>query len=206
VHTRQGIGAAGRARRHAGHSAATAGAGERFVTFDGIAKACAEAMGTPEPEIIHFDPKAFDFGKKKPFPMRDGHFFASIDKAKKDLGWAPAFGLVDGLRDSFEKARAPHSHNTPCCVVQSVSALCALGHHTRAARAVRTPVAMRCAYASTQAVPHGAVMRAQPGPAYAARRHRTVSTMLSRSATGHDGARAPWHSSPHRGVHHLQAW
>ena len=30
-------------------------AGERFVTFDGIAKACAIAMGKPEPELIHFD-------------------------------------------------------------------------------------------------------------------------------------------------------
>jgi nucleoside-diphosphate-sugar epimerase len=26
--------------------------GERFVTFDGIAKACAEAMGAPEPELV----------------------------------------------------------------------------------------------------------------------------------------------------------
>jgi nucleoside-diphosphate-sugar epimerase len=27
-------------------------AGERFVTFDGIAKACAKAMGAPEPELV----------------------------------------------------------------------------------------------------------------------------------------------------------
>lgn len=80
-------------------------AGERYATFDGIAKACAEAMGKPEPELVHFDPKAFDFGKKKSFPMRDQHFFASIDKAKAELDWAPEFGLVDGLRDSYEKAR-----------------------------------------------------------------------------------------------------
>ena len=39
--------------------------GERFVTFDGIAKACAKAMGAPEPELVHFNPKEFDFGKKK---------------------------------------------------------------------------------------------------------------------------------------------
>jgi nucleoside-diphosphate-sugar epimerase len=73
------------------------------VTFDGIAKACAEAMGVPEPEIIHFNPKDFDFGKKKSFPMRDQHFFASIDKAEKLLDWRPEFGLVDGLRDSYQK-------------------------------------------------------------------------------------------------------
>jgi nucleoside-diphosphate-sugar epimerase len=39
--------------------------GERFVSFDGIAKACALAMGAPEPELVHFNPKDFDFGKKK---------------------------------------------------------------------------------------------------------------------------------------------
>lgn len=39
--------------------------GERFVTFDGIAKACAKAMGAPEPELVHFNAKDYDFGKKK---------------------------------------------------------------------------------------------------------------------------------------------
>ena len=93
--------------------------GERYVTFDGIAKACAMAMGKPEPEIIHYDgmllqkvyslnnaralAKDFDFGKKKAFPMRDQHFFASVYKAEEQLGWKPKFGLVDGLKDSFEK-------------------------------------------------------------------------------------------------------
>ncbi len=56
--------------------------GERFVTFDGIAKACAKAMGLPEPELVHFNAKEFDFGKDKPFPMRDQHFFASVDKVR----------------------------------------------------------------------------------------------------------------------------
>lgn len=37
-------------------------AGERYVTFDGLAKACAAAMGAPEPELVHFNPKDFDFG------------------------------------------------------------------------------------------------------------------------------------------------
>lgn len=53
---------------------------DRFVTFDGIAKACAKAAGAPEPELVHYNPKDFDFGKKKAFPMRDQHFFASVDK------------------------------------------------------------------------------------------------------------------------------
>jgi nucleoside-diphosphate-sugar epimerase len=48
--------------------------GERFVTFDGIAKACAEAMGAPEPEIVHFNAKDFDFGKKKVCLLWKGGF------------------------------------------------------------------------------------------------------------------------------------
>ncbi|EIE21708.1 NAD(P)-binding protein [Coccomyxa subellipsoidea C-169] len=77
--------------------------GERFVTFDGIAKACAAAAGAPEPELVHYNPKDFDFGGKKAFPLRDQHFFTSIAKAQADLDWTPEYGLVDGLKDSFEK-------------------------------------------------------------------------------------------------------
>uniref|UniRef100_A0A2N9FG13 Hexosyltransferase n=1 Tax=Fagus sylvatica TaxID=28930 RepID=A0A2N9FG13_FAGSY len=75
--------------------------GEKYVTFDGLARACAKAGGFPEPEIIHFNPKEFDFGKKKAFPFRDQHFFASIDKAKSVLGWKPEFDQVEGLADSY---------------------------------------------------------------------------------------------------------
>jgi len=78
-------------------------AGERYVTFDGIARACAKAMGAPEPELVHFNAKDFDFGKKKAFPMRDQHFYASIDKAQSLLGWSPKYGLVEGLKDSYDK-------------------------------------------------------------------------------------------------------
>ena len=60
--------------------------GERYVTFDGIAKACAKAAGAPEPELVHFDPKAVDTGGKKAFPLRDQHFFTSIDKVCMQLG------------------------------------------------------------------------------------------------------------------------
>lgn len=77
--------------------------GERFVTFDGLAKACAIAAGKDEPELVHYNPKDFDFGKAKAFPFRDQHFFASVDKAEKVLGWRPKFGLVDGLKDSYSK-------------------------------------------------------------------------------------------------------
>ncbi|NER06653.1 MAG: NAD-dependent epimerase/dehydratase family protein [Okeania sp. SIO3C4] len=78
--------------------------GERFVTFDGLARACAEAAGkSPDSmELVHYDPKQFDFGKKKAFPLRTQHFFASINKAITELNWQPKYDLVSGLKDSFE--------------------------------------------------------------------------------------------------------
>ncbi|KAH0460549.1 hypothetical protein IEQ34_011212 [Dendrobium chrysotoxum] len=75
--------------------------GSKYVTFNGLARACAKAAGFPEPEIINYNPKEFDFGKKKAFPFRDQHFFASIEKAQTELNWKPEFGLIDGLADSY---------------------------------------------------------------------------------------------------------
>jgi nucleoside-diphosphate-sugar epimerase len=79
--------------------------GDRFVTFDGLARACATAAGKSAEslKIVHYDPKQFDFGKRKAFPMRVQHFFADIHKAKQELGWQPQFDLVSGLKDSFQK-------------------------------------------------------------------------------------------------------
>ncbi|CAB1098551.1 unnamed protein product [Ectocarpus sp. CCAP 1310/34] len=76
----------------------------RAITFDGMVRACAEAMGKDPAavKIKHFEPANFDFGKKKAFPMRPGHFFASCEKAMTDLDWAPEYNTVDGLRDSYE--------------------------------------------------------------------------------------------------------
>jgi UDP-glucose 4-epimerase len=78
--------------------------GDRFVTFDGLARACAEAVGksTEALKLVHYDPKQFDFGKRKAFPLRVQHFFASVDKAKTQLKWQPEFDLVSGLKDSFQ--------------------------------------------------------------------------------------------------------
>jgi nucleoside-diphosphate-sugar epimerase len=78
--------------------------GDRYVTFDGLARQCAIACGK-DPErlnLVHYDPKQFDFGKRKAFPMRVQHFFAAIDKAKTELHWQPEFDLVRGLQDSFQ--------------------------------------------------------------------------------------------------------
>ncbi|MEO0948354.1 MAG: NAD-dependent epimerase/dehydratase family protein [Cyanobacteria bacterium J06641_5] len=78
--------------------------GDRYVTFDGLARACAEAAGKDPAslKLVHYDPKQFDFGKRKAFPMRLQHFFTDIHKAKTDLGWQPQFDLVTGLRDSLK--------------------------------------------------------------------------------------------------------
>lgn len=78
--------------------------GDRYVTFDGLARACAIAAGkSPESvQIVHYHPKAFDFGKRKAFPLRLQHFFASNQRAKDELGWTPEFDLVAGLRDSYQ--------------------------------------------------------------------------------------------------------
>lgn len=78
--------------------------GDRCVTFDGLARACGAAAGkSPDSiQIVHYDPKQFDFGKQKAFPMRVQHFFTDIHKAKQELNWQPEFDLVSGLRDSLE--------------------------------------------------------------------------------------------------------
>jgi nucleoside-diphosphate-sugar epimerase len=78
--------------------------GDRFVTFDGLARACIQAAGkSPDSiKIVHYDPKQFEFGKKKAFPMRVQHFFASVNKAITELNWQPEFDLVSGLKDSFQ--------------------------------------------------------------------------------------------------------
>jgi nucleoside-diphosphate-sugar epimerase len=78
--------------------------GDRYVTFDGLARQCAIACGKDPDQLklVHYDPKQFDFGKRKAFPMRVQHFFAAIDKAKTELRWQPEFDLVRGLQDSFQ--------------------------------------------------------------------------------------------------------
>ncbi|MDY7012317.1 MAG: NAD-dependent epimerase/dehydratase family protein [Cyanobacteriota bacterium] len=79
--------------------------GDRYVTFDGLALACVQAAGKSLDEIklIHYNPKKFNFGKRKAFPMRVQHFFADVGKAMDELNWQPEFDLISGLKDSFEK-------------------------------------------------------------------------------------------------------
>ncbi|WP_458649578.1 NAD-dependent epimerase/dehydratase family protein [Sivoneniella epilithica] len=83
--------------------------GDRFTTFDGLARSCAIAAGKSptDLQIIHYDPKKFDFGKHKTFPLRTQHFFTSIQKATRDLHWTPEFDLISGLQDSFQQDYLP---------------------------------------------------------------------------------------------------
>jgi nucleoside-diphosphate-sugar epimerase len=75
----------------------------RFVTFDGLARACAIAAdrSPDELKLVHYDPKRFDLGKGKAFPFRQVHFFTDVHKAIEQLNWQPAFNLISGLKDSF---------------------------------------------------------------------------------------------------------
>ncbi len=78
--------------------------GDRYVTFDGLARTCAAAVGKSpdELEIVHYEPKQFDFGKRKAFPMRVQHFFADVHKAMNQLNWQPEYDLLAGLKDAYE--------------------------------------------------------------------------------------------------------
>ena len=78
--------------------------GDRYVTFNGLALACAEAVGKSAEavKLVHYDPSNFDFGKRKAFPMRVQHFFAEVSKAQQELDWQPKYDLVAGLKDSFQ--------------------------------------------------------------------------------------------------------
>lgn len=78
--------------------------GLRYVTFDGLARACAVAAGKAADtlQIVHYEPDLFDFGKRKAFPIRVQHFFASVNKAITELGWHPEYDLISGLKDSFQ--------------------------------------------------------------------------------------------------------
>jgi nucleoside-diphosphate-sugar epimerase len=79
--------------------------GDRYVTFDGLARACAMAAGkSPESwEIKHYDPKEVNLGKQKAFPFRQQHFCADINLAQLELQWQPEYDLISGLKDSFER-------------------------------------------------------------------------------------------------------
>ena len=69
---------------------------ERYITFDGIVKAVASALGK-EAKIVHYNPEKIGLKKGEGFPFRTGHFFASAEKAKKDLGWSAQHSFLEDV-------------------------------------------------------------------------------------------------------------
>eukprot|EP00181_Compsopogon_caeruleus_P003570 CAMPEP_0184683932 /NCGR_PEP_ID=MMETSP0312-20130426/13234_1 /TAXON_ID=31354 /ORGANISM="Compsopogon coeruleus, Strain SAG 36.94" /LENGTH=299 /DNA_ID=CAMNT_0027136665 /DNA_START=253 /DNA_END=1152 /DNA_ORIENTATION=+ len=78
----------------------------RFISFNGMAKACARAMGVDPAtlSLVHYDPKKLpaDVDSKKAFPFRNAHFIASPAKATSLLGWTCERDLDTILRESYE--------------------------------------------------------------------------------------------------------
>jgi hypothetical protein len=70
---------------------------DRTYTLDGIAQCVAAALGK-EPKIVHYNVKDFDIPNGKGFPFRTVHFFASADKAKRDLGWKAEHRFAEDLQ------------------------------------------------------------------------------------------------------------
>jgi len=82
---------------------------DRCISFVGIVKAIGKALGK-EPRIVLYDPEKTGTGKggkAEGFPFRTVHFFASSDKAKRELGWVPRhdfLGDVDQLVRDYQKS------------------------------------------------------------------------------------------------------
>ncbi|WOK96823.1 chloroplast stem-loop binding protein of 41 kDa a, chloroplastic [Canna indica] len=75
---------------------------DRAVTFDGLAKLCAQAAGR-ELKIIHYDPKAVGIDAKKAFPFRNMHFYAEPRAAKQILGWTSTTNLPEDLKERYDE-------------------------------------------------------------------------------------------------------
>jgi len=72
------------------------------ITFDGVAQTAAKVMGRTV-DIVHYDPKAIDFGSAKAFPMRPQHFFTSPLQAMEDLDWKPIYDTTEAImKDAYE--------------------------------------------------------------------------------------------------------
>jgi len=80
-------------------------ASDRFITFNGLVKVLSEAMYR-EPKVVLYDAVKLGLGdgtKAKGFPFRSCHFFASVDKAKLELGWTPKHDFVADAKDLVDE-------------------------------------------------------------------------------------------------------
>jgi nucleoside-diphosphate-sugar epimerase len=78
---------------------------DRCITFDGIVKAVAKAAGK-EAKIVHYNPSEMGLKKGEGFPFRAVHFFASADKAKRELGWKPEHDFIKDVNCLVEAYKA----------------------------------------------------------------------------------------------------
>eukprot|EP00877_Chromochloris_zofingiensis_P002016 jgi/Chrzof1/11815/Cz06g11010.t1 len=72
---------------------------DRAISFVGIVKAIGKALGK-EPKIVLYDPEETGTGKggkADGFPFRTTHFFASAEKAKRELGWTPKHDFLSDV-------------------------------------------------------------------------------------------------------------
>ena len=78
---------------------------DRYVSFDGIVRIIAAALGK-EPKIVHYDPDKLGLKKGEGFPFRTGHFFATSSKAKRELGWQARHSLADDIASLIDSYKA----------------------------------------------------------------------------------------------------
>eukprot|EP00775_Hariotina_reticulata_P006212 gene6211-6448_t len=72
---------------------------DRAVTFSGIVKAVGQALNK-DPRIVIYSPEEVGTGKSgkaEGFPFRTVHFFASAEKAKRELGWVPRHDFLSDV-------------------------------------------------------------------------------------------------------------
>ncbi|KAK1317030.1 hypothetical protein QJS10_CPA05g00880 [Acorus calamus] len=75
---------------------------DRAVTFNGLAKICAQVAGR-ELKIAYYDPKAVGVDAKKAFPFRNMHFYAEPRAAKSVLGWSSTTNLPEDLKERYDE-------------------------------------------------------------------------------------------------------
>ncbi|WP_287129309.1 NAD-dependent epimerase/dehydratase family protein [Candidatus Cyanaurora vandensis] len=97
--------------------------GSHFVSFTGLALACAEAC-QKSAQLLYFDSASLG---RKFFPLRQQHFFSSIAKAERDLAWSPDFSLVAGLTDSWQWYQASGRANSAADFSQDQAIRSAMG-------------------------------------------------------------------------------
>jgi dTDP-glucose 4,6-dehydratase len=86
-------------------------AGPRAVTLDLWVRSAAKPC-TKHVKIIHYDESLVSRDSKRGFPLPTSPWIMSIQKAQRDLGFAPR-GLVDGMKEAYEWYSQNHPFGRP---------------------------------------------------------------------------------------------